>query len=111
MPSPTVCTVTGLVADHTSTGIPGVIVIANSVRPFVHPTDGSLIVNYYNSVTTNASGLWTMNLTETATPNIGITLSFLYPQGPNSQSQKYDYTVIVPNTASATFSSLIGTQV
>lgn len=105
-----ICTVSGTVLNALDQGVGGVVVKANSNRPFIHPTDGSLIVNYEVSTTTASDGTWSLALIETTTPNLALTISFFYPAGPNSNQRK-DYTCIIPNTASATFNSLITGQV
>lgn len=106
-----ICAVTGTIRDYTGTGIGGVTVSAYAERPFIHPTDNSLIVNYQITTTTASNGTWTLNLVETTTPNTTLTISFVYPIGSNSLNTRQEYTIQVPNSASATFQSLIGTQV
>ena len=41
----TICTVSGKLLDATTTAIVGATVYAYSTRPYIHPTDSSLVVN------------------------------------------------------------------
>lgn len=111
MPSPTVCTVSGTCRSINGSTLPGVTIKANSIRPFIHPTDSSLVDNYEVSTTSAADGTWSLSLVETTTPNTYVTITFYYPTGSTNPNDRKEYTVQVPNSASATFASLIGTQV
>lgn len=102
-----ICSVSGLIKDTTGTAIAGVTVVAKAIRPFIHPSDGSLIVDYQASTTTDSSGAWSLSLIETETPQLTLTVSFIYPVGLNSSTDRQDFTVTVPNQSSATFSSLV----
>jgi hypothetical protein len=106
MPAIQLCAVSGVVRDTTGTAIQGVTVAAYCSRPFIHPTDGSLIIDYRASTTTDSSGAWTLNLIETATPAVSLAVSFSYPLGLNKPTDSQVFTIIVPNQASATFASL-----
>jgi len=110
MPSPTICTVSGTCVKLDGSGFASVTVKANSTRPFVHPTDNSLVEDYELSTTTDSSGNWSLSLIETTTPNVTLTITFYYPGSANDYKRK-EYTIQVPNSASVTFASLIGSQV
>lgn len=105
------CTISGTVRNLYGNALAGVTVKANSDRPFIHPTDSSLITNYEVSTTTASDGTWSLTLIETETPDNTLTITFYYPAGSVTGNVRYEYTVQIPNTASATFASLIGTQV
>jgi hypothetical protein len=102
----TICTVTGTVRSPAGGGLPGVTVRANLVTPFVHSADGSFIATYEVTTTTASDGTWSLNLIETATPQTTVTIAFDYPAG-SQNYQRREYTIMVPNQASATFSSLV----
>lgn len=111
MPSPTVCTISGVVRDNSGTLLAGVIVKANNRMPYIHPTDSSLIVDYEILTTTDSVGAWSLNLVETATPATSISITFIYPTGSTNPNDMKTYTIIVPNSASSTFAALISGQV
>lgn len=109
---PVICLVSGIILDATGTPISGAIVNASANRPYVDPTSGSLIPNQTIQVVTDVTGSWSMSLIETTTAGVGITFTFLYSSDENnSQQVQYQYTVFIPATTTATFASLIGTQV
>lgn len=105
------CTVSGTLLTASGAGIPGATVKATTVRPFLYSATGDLIANSEASTTTANDGTWSLTLVETTTDNVTMTISFVYPPGASAASARKDYTVQIPNTATATFQSLIGTQV
>lgn len=107
MPSPTVCTVTGTCRDLAGAALAGVIVRATNLKPFIHPTDSSLVLPYSVSTTSANDGTWSLNLVETASATLSTTISLTYATGSTLPNDTHDYTVTVPNSASATFASLI----
>lgn len=111
MPSPTVCTVSGVIRDTSGTLLPGTTVKANLRMPFIHTTDSSLIVNYEVTTTTDANGAWSLNLVETTTNSVTMTVTIFYATGSTNPNDRKEYTVTVPNSASATFATLISGQV
>ena len=104
----TICTVSGKVLTPSGTGLTGVTVKANLVTGFVHPSDGSFIATYEVTTTTAADGSWSLALIETTTPATSMTIAFDYPAGSQNYQRK-EYPVVVPNTATATFQSLVTT--
>lgn len=110
MASPTICTISGQCLKLDGTAFANVTVKANCLRPFIHPTNDALYEDYELSTTTDASGNWSLSLVETTTPNITVTITFYYPGSSNDYKRK-EYIIQVPNTATATFQSLIGSQV
>lgn len=112
MANPTVCSVTGTCRDSSGSALSGVTITACAVRPYIHPTDSSLITADSVSTTSASDGTWSLSLVETTTPAVSITMSFIYPTSVNSgNTSRQSYTVTIPNTASTTFASLIGSQV
>lgn len=108
MPSPTICTVSGTVLTPAGRAISNVTVTASLTKPFVHSTDGSLIINYEVSTTANQStGAWSLALVETATNALTMNLSFTYQVGFTNSTIRQDYAVTIPNQASASFSALV----
>lgn len=107
MPSIQICAVSGTCRTPTGSALPGVTVKAYSNRPFIHPTDNSLIANYEVNTTTANDGTWSLNLVETTTPACSLTVAFYYPSNTLSGYDRREYTIIVPNQTSATFASLV----
>ncbi len=107
MPAPTQCAVTGTLRDSGGNALSGATVRAFAIKPYVHPTDSSLIVDYQVTTTTASDGTWSLTLVETATPAVTVTIEFVYTQGSGGTQVRKSYTVTVPNSASATFASLI----
>lgn len=110
MPAPTVCTISGLLRDTSGTVLSGAIVSATNLRPFIHTTDNSLIMDYQVSTTSAADGTWSLALVETATPAVTVMITFLYSTGSGNPTTTHEYNITVPNTTTATFASLIGSQ-
>jgi hypothetical protein len=110
MAAPTICTISGVCKDTSGTAVAGATISATNLRPFIHTSDNSLILDYAVSTTTDASGAWSLNLVETTTPNITVQIRITYSTGANNPSTAHEYTILVPNSASATFASLIGSQ-
>lgn len=98
------CVVSGTLKDLTGTALAGYSVYAYLTTPFFH-TDGTLIPPYKVSTTTDASGNWSLTLIETATISKTITIAFDLPTG-SSERLRREYTVTIPNSASASFSTL-----
>jgi hypothetical protein len=115
MANPTLCTVSGVIRDLSGDLIEGVTVVAVNQKPFIHPTDGSLIMPFVESTMTDGSGNWSLTLVETTTPNVTITISIIYTitasSGPGTPGiptpDQRDYTVQIPNATTANFSTLI----
>lgn len=112
MAAPTVCTVSGTCRDLGGNALGGVTITARNSRPFIHPTDSSLVMPYEVSTTSSGvDGTWSLSLVETTTPAISIVITLQYPMNSTANEQTRDYTVTIPNSASATFSSLITGEV
>lgn len=107
MPTPTLCTVSGLITDPSGTGINNVIVRASQTAPYIHPTDSSLILPYEVDTVTDVTGAWSLTLVETETATLTITISISYPTGQNGEVNRVTYPVTIPDAASATFASLL----
>lgn len=107
MATATVCTVSGIVNDASGQPLQGTTVTATVTKPYLHPVSLAIIPNYQISTVTNNTGAWSLNLTETASANLSVTITFVYPLGPVSGSARYDYTVVVPDADTANFSDLI----
>lgn len=111
MSLPIICLVSGTLLDATGSTLSGINVNAKVNRPYIDPTSGALIPNQAIQTITDGNGAWSMSLIETTTANVGVTFSFLYSSDQNNSQQNiYEYTVLIPATTSATFSSLVGTQ-
>ena len=107
MPSPTVCTVSGVTRGLNGSVLAGVIVQAFNLNPWIHTTDNSLIIPYSLSTTSAADGTWALNLAETTTNSNYVTIAFVYPTTSTSGTFRKEYTVIIPNAASSTFAALL----
>jgi len=110
MAAPTVCTISGTLRDTSGQALSNATVSVSSIKPFIHPTDSSLVVNYSVSTTTDSNGLFNLNVIETTTPAVSLLLNIKYSMGSSAPSQTYTYYITVPNSASATLSSLISGQ-
>lgn len=111
MPSPTVCAVSGTCRDSGGNLLSGVTVRARQLHPYVHSVDNSLVMPYVVSTTSASDGTWSLSLIETATESKTVTIDFLYSTGSNLPNDIHSYTVTVPNSASATFASLISGEI
>jgi hypothetical protein len=101
----TSCTVTGNVKTPDNSGLQGVLVKAYMIHP-VEYADGTLVAPYQVSTETDSNGDWSLTLVETTTVSATMTVAFEFPSGGADYKRK-EYTVTVPNSASATFASLI----
>lgn len=99
------CVVSGTLVTPSNTALSGVEVKAYSTKPLFH-TDGTLIVDYAVSTTTDSNGDWSLTLIETETIEASLTVSFDMPVGAVERKRK-DYTVVVPNAASADFADIV----
>ncbi len=104
----TVCTVTGSVKNIVGDGVSGCIVKASIITPLVHTGSNSLITGEIASTTTDENGDWSLDIVETTSITKKVTFTFDYYDGVSNRLSK-KYTVTIPNAASATFYSLIGT--
>lgn len=108
------CIVSGTVNSLLGQGLNSVTVKASIVQPFFH-TDGTQFLNYEVSTTTDTNGAWSLTLIQTATANAGagipLTVALEYPSGGAGDYLRREYTIIVPNQATANFSDLIAGQI
>lgn len=110
MPSPTVCTVSGTLRDTSGTVLSGATVSVQAIKPFIHTTDNSLVVNYSVSTTTAADGTFSLSVIETTTPSVSLILTIKNASGSAASQVQTSYYVTIPNSASATLASLISGQ-
>lgn len=106
----TICTVSGNVSSLLGQGLNSVTIKAYMPRPFKYP-DGTLILNYEVSTSSDVSGDWSLALAETETAQLNgipITIAFEYSSGGAGDYLRREYTCVIPNTPTATFASLIG---
>ena len=111
MPSPTVCTVSGTIRDTSGSVLSGAVISVRSIKPFIHTTDNSLVVNYAVSTTSASDGTFSLNVVETTTNSVSMILTVKYQQGTAASTVVNDYYVTIPNSASATLASLISAQI
>lgn len=104
----TTCVVSGTVKTLGNAGLTPVTVRASIPKPFKHPSDGSVIANYEVSTTTDVDGNWSLTLIETTTPAISVVITFDYSTG--FEQRRKEYTITVPNQATANFTDLTGSQ-
>lgn len=102
------CVVSGTLKDLTGTALSGYNVYAYLTTPFFH-TDGTLIPAFKVSTTTDASGNWSLTLIETTSISKTITIVFDLPTGTVERLRR-EYTVTIPNTGTANFSTLAAGQ-
>lgn len=108
------CIVSGSVFSLNNQGLNSVTVKAYMPQPFIYP-DGTQILNYEVSTTSDAAGAWSLTLVETETANmgagIGITVAMEYSSGGAGDQLRKEYTIIVPNTPTANFTDLIAGEI
>lgn len=102
------CVVSGKLASPNGMGIVGVTIKANYNRPILYG-DGSLIMPNEQSTSSAADGTWSLTLVENASTSSSTTIAFYFPTGGTTYDRK-EYTIIVPNQATANFSNLITGQ-
>ena len=103
------CVVSGNLKSLGNQGLNSVSVKAYIVKPFKH-TDGTMILNYEVSTTSDANGDWSLTLIETTTPATGgipLTIAFEFTSGGAGDVLRKEYTCVIPNQASVAFSSLV----
>jgi len=102
----TTCTVSGTIKDPSATAIVGATVRAYIPQGFFH-ADGTYIAAYEVTTTTDANGAWSLVLMETTSITKTITITFDYAGNSTSNIHKRkDFTIVVPATTTATFSSI-----
>ncbi len=94
------CAVSGNIKDPSETAISGVTVKASIVNPFFVGT--SQIVPKEISTTTDSSGNWTLNMTQSQS----FIVTIEYPPNSIDTPRKQKYAITTPASASATFASL-----
>lgn len=102
------CTVSGTLLTVNNTAIQGATVKATMTKPIVYG-DGTFIPCTEMITTTAVDGTWSLALVETVSTNTTMTISIEYPSG-GSDYRRVSYPVVIPNTATATFASLIAGQ-
>jgi hypothetical protein len=102
------CVVSGALKSVDNQALVNSFVRAYLTTPFFH-ADGTFIGNYQVSTEVASDGTWSLTLIETTTVSKTLTIRIEYPGGTHDRLVK-EYTIVVPNTASATLASLIGTQ-
>lgn len=95
------CSITGTLVDPTGTAVSGATVELRVTTPQFDAAN-ALVVPYTSSVTTNASGVFTL----TADQGISAIITIDYPPNATDSIRRYSYAVTVPSTAPATFASL-----
>lgn len=98
------CTVSGTLYSVNNQPLQDVVIEVYCARPFFH-TDGTHVIDYKVSTTTDSNGAWSLSLIETATVDKTLTISFEMPTG-SVERQRRTYTMTVPNQASANFSDI-----
>ena len=100
------CDISGTLVDVSGTGIENATIRAYVTTPFKVGTDwvGAGIVE----ATSDVNGDFTITVPQTTSIARTIILSIEYPDGKYSQ-KKIDYTVTVPDSATANFEDLIST--
>ena len=95
------CSITGTLIDPTGTAVSGATVELRVTSP-QFDADSALVIPYTSSVTTDASGAFTL----TADQGISAVVTIVYPPNATDSSRRYSYSVTIPSAASATLSSL-----
>lgn len=94
------CTVSGTIKDVSETAIEDVVVRANIITPVFAST--SLIVPKELTTTTDASGAWSLVLSQGAY----VVITIDYPPNLTDSAMKKTYAITVPASGTAAFSTL-----
>jgi len=94
------CAVSGVIKDASETALSGVVVEARPINPYFNST--TQIVPKTVTTTTDASGIWSLSLSQTGT----FTVTIMYPPNDVDSARRYNYTITVPAASSANFSTL-----
>jgi hypothetical protein len=100
------CTITGNVKNLLGSNVVGATIRVSTLAPFIHSSGPAFIAGEISSVTTDASGNFSVAVIETETPGVKLNFTLEYYDGVSAKKQK-SYAVVVPNTATAELSSLI----
>lgn len=103
----TLCTVSGTVQSLLGAGVTGCAITASVPSPFWHDS-GIWISGEIASTMSASDGTFSLAVIETASCNQTVNFTFSYFDGIAGKRNR-TYTVVVPNQASATLFSLIGT--
>lgn len=95
------CSITGTLVDPTGTAINGATVELRVTTPQFDAAN-ALVVPYTSTVTTNASGTFTLN----ADQGISAIVTIIYPPNATDSGRRYSYSILVPAASSATFNTL-----
>ena len=104
---PTICTVSGTLLSPEGVGIQNAIIKVTVISPFFH-SDGSLIPAHVVQATTDADGLWDIDLIETETIEKDYRLDIEYPNA-DGGAFRATYTIVVPDAATANFADIVVT--
>jgi hypothetical protein len=95
------CSITGTLVDPTGTAISGATVELRVSTPQFDAAN-ALVVPYTSTVTTNASGVFTL----IADQGISAILTIVYPPNATDSGRRYSYSILVPTASSANFNTL-----
>lgn len=100
------CTVSGTFVDSSSTAVNAVIVKFRVITPLLDPIN-QLVLPTEISTTSGSNGFWSLAIDQ------GITglLSFDYPPSIIAPTRRTTYSVAIPATTSASFASIMPTEV
>lgn len=99
----TICTITGTVKGPDESILSSVVVRATQPAPYI-TSGGIFVADYFVESAVNGSGVWTMDLAETATDSKKILFTIVYPT--NGSSREKSYVATIPNAASANFADI-----
>ncbi len=100
------CSVTGTIVNCSAVAIAGVTVRFRTTKP-VLDASSNLVVPEEVSTTTASNGSWSIALDQ----GISGILAIDFPASPTSSTARACYTISVPSATSATFASLMPTEV
>lgn len=103
------CIVSGNVRNLLNNNVLNCAITVSVASPFFHPSTGSWISGEIESTSTDSSGNFSLTLIETASAGQNVRFTFSYFDGSSGRKVK-QYSVVIPNQASADLSTLIGSQ-
>lgn len=97
------CAVSGTLVDSTETAISGATIRFNIVTPYANSSTTNFFMPTEVSTTSSGTGTWTLNLSR----NISGIITIDFPPNSMDSTRKATFAVVIPNTSTATFISLV----
>ncbi len=100
------CSVTGTIVDSSAVAVSGVAIRFRVVKPLLDASS-NLVVPTEVSTTTASNGSWSISLDQ----GISGIMSIDFPASTTASTLRSSYSITVPSQTSATFASLMPSEV